>query len=162
MKRKNLLRQTVLTISLSSYLALTSTFAQNKTDTLKLYADKTILNFKGKKLGLNGGGLRLFEIGNNHTKSNSIILHRDNSKELVTVFIVIDYQNVNRSKAEFYIIIDGQKHYVDLSCYLEFNSKYDKKDYFVLKDGSLTTKYMHCDHYSHSSHYSSSPSLKNK
>ena len=152
MNRKSLLRKTCLTIALGSYLALGSTIAQNKADTLKLYASKKILELKGKTLGLNGEGLRIFEIGN--ASRESIYLSRIGGKGLIEVFVVIDYLTNERRSANFYLSIDGQKHRIDLSCYLAFESKYDKQKHYVLSDGQITSKYMHCDHYSHASHRS--------
>lgn len=132
--------------------------AQTSTnDTIKVFADKRIISFKGKDLDFNGCIYRIVERGNNNPDNNSIILKREKSNELIEVFIVI--KKVSDFKAKYYIVIDGEKHFVKLDGFLRYKSKEGKE--FILKpnDGYYESdgKVMHSDHYSHYSHRSSLP-----
>jgi len=148
------LKMKCFAITLSSLIALSKADAQAQNDTLRLYANKQVINWKDKKLVLNGENLRLYEVDNSDSITNSIILSRVNAKDLIEVFVVIKYQNTLRDTAEYYIVINGEKHFVDLTCYLEFRSNADSQKYFLEASGAVLSKYFHCDHYSHSSHYS--------
>lgn len=152
--RKNILKKICLAVSLSSYLAIASAIGQSLNDTLRLYANENILKFKEKKLSLKGDGRTLWETDKTPINRIEILLSKTDSGDLIEVPIVIEYLNEKKNYAKLYIVINGQKYSVDLTCYLEYNSQYDKKKYFILPEGKIVNQVGHCDHYSHSSHYS--------
>lgn len=155
--KKSLYYKIIPCVALFKLFSNDMTAQTSSNDTIKVFADKRIISFKGKDLDFNGCNYRIVERGNNNPNSNSIILKRENSDELIEVFIVIE--KVSDTMAKYYIVIDGEKHFVKLAEFLRFKSNEGKE--FILKPNGGYYEYdgkvMHCDHYSHYSHRSSLP-----
>lgn len=118
-------------------------------DTIKLFANKRIINWKGKDWEFNGCNYKLV----NNDDGYFLTLQDVNSDNLIEIFIVIDKKS--EELAKFYIVIDGKKHLVKLSSFFSYVSR--GKNFVLYPNGSYEEKTMHCDHYSHYSHMSSIP-----
>jgi hypothetical protein len=149
------LRKKCFTVVLSSLTAISSLNAQTKSecDTIKLYADKRIIHWKGLNLDLHGE-LRKLVIKSNSFKTG-VDLSLKPINGLIEINFVIQYRNEDKKSADYYIIIDGEKHIVNLSCGFGFDSKYSNDYLYLYSNGSIDSKHYHCDHFSHASHYSS-------